>query len=115
MNPTVFVNNTSGWVLYPGSFTLRVVGSSVANSMFSASMPALVRQFSSVDFPTLVYPTRASTGSPPFFRPLRCRSRCFCTPSILPFNTPILSLRIRLSTSSCVSPGPRSPTPPEQD
>mmetsp|Transcript_12997 Transcript_12997/g.23581 ORF Transcript_12997/g.23581 Transcript_12997/m.23581 type:complete len:251 (-) Transcript_12997:995-1747(-) len=115
MNPTVSVNRTSGWVLYPGSFTLLVVGSSVANRMSSANIPAFVRQFSSVDFPALVYPTRARTGNPPLLRPRRCKSRCFCTPSIFPFSTRIRSLKIRLSTSSCVSPGPRNPTPPEPD
>lgn len=40
--------------LSPVSLTFRVVGSRVANSMFSAMTPARVRLLSSVDFPALV-------------------------------------------------------------
>lgn len=48
MNPTVSDTRIS---LLPGSRTLRVVGSRVANSLSSANTPALVSVFSRVDLP----------------------------------------------------------------
>ena len=48
MKPTVSVNSTA---LPPGISTRRVVGSSVANSLSSASTPAFVIVLSSVDLP----------------------------------------------------------------
>lgn len=41
-------------ITLPSHLILRVVGSSVANSLSSASTPALVSRFSSVDLPAVV-------------------------------------------------------------
>ena len=46
-----------------GKETLRVVGSSVANSLSSATTAASVRLFRRVLLPALVYPTKAITGT----------------------------------------------------
>ena len=63
--------------------TLRTVVSRVANSLFSANTSLFASRFIIVDFPTLVYPTRATRMSRPRF--FRCvvfclsisTSRCF--------------------------------------
>mmetsp|Transcript_12048 Transcript_12048/g.17756 ORF Transcript_12048/g.17756 Transcript_12048/m.17756 type:complete len:333 (-) Transcript_12048:117-1115(-) len=115
MNPTVSVSSTSGWILDPGRRTLRVVGSRVAKSIFSASTPARVRPLRTVLFPELVYPTRATTGRPSFSLRLRCRARCLCTSLICLFRLRTRSRNSRLSVSIWVSPGPRRPTPPAPD
>src|SRR5258708_6404031 len=61
--PTVSVSKNS---CPPASRMRRVVGSSVAKSLSSASTPDPASAFSSVDLPALVYPTRATTGAPTF-------------------------------------------------
>ena len=58
-----------------GSVRRRAVGSSVANSMSASSTCAPQRRFSRLDFPTLVYPTSATTGTPLFSRLLRVSAR----------------------------------------
>ena len=60
MNPTVSVTSTS---LPFGSGNLRVVGSRVANSWFSAYTSAAVNTLRSELFPALVYPTSEMTGT----------------------------------------------------
>mmetsp|Transcript_24947 Transcript_24947/g.37455 ORF Transcript_24947/g.37455 Transcript_24947/m.37455 type:complete len:231 (-) Transcript_24947:975-1667(-) len=112
MKPTVSVKSTSGCTFAPGSRTLRVVGSRVANSMFSASTPARVMWFSTVLFPEFVYPTRAMMGMPSLRRFWRCSSRWRRTSSSFSLRFWISSFSSRRSISICVSPGPRRPTPP---
>ena len=58
MNPTVSVMSYR----LPMYSNARVVGSSVSNSRSSTVACAPVSAFSSVDFPTLVYPASAIVG-----------------------------------------------------
>ncbi len=53
----------------------RMVVSSVANNLSSASTSLLVSAFRIVDFPALVYPTKLTSGSSFDRRCLRCVSR----------------------------------------
>mmetsp|Transcript_13554 Transcript_13554/g.13321 ORF Transcript_13554/g.13321 Transcript_13554/m.13321 type:complete len:252 (-) Transcript_13554:15-770(-) len=115
IKPTVSVKRNSGCVDAPGNFTLRVVGSNVANIILSTITPALVKLFKTLLLPAFVYPTSDKTGSPMRFRPRLCIIRCFCTSSIFLFNNIIRSRTSRLSISNCDSPIPRNPTPPAPD
>ena len=110
MKPTVSVR--TAWAPL-GSFSRRLVGSSVAKSLSSASTSVLpTRLFSSVDLPALVYPTIATVGTPPAALAFAPVSRLRRTWSTRAFMRAIRSRINRLSVSSCDSPGPRVPMPP---
>ena len=90
--------------------TLRTVVSSVAKSLFSAKTSLLLNRFIKVDFPTLVYPTRATRVSLPRF--LRWIVFCLSHPANFCLSSEIFCLTMRRSVSICSSPGPRIPIPP---
>ena len=92
------------------TITLRTVVSSVANSLFSASTFDLPMRFIIVDFPALVYPTRATRII--FSRFLRCMVFCWSILRSFSLSSDIFESNIRLSVSIWVSPGPRIPIPP---
>jgi len=99
----------SGKVNFHNNFFVLFV-SSVANNLFSAKTSDLLNTFISVDFPTLLYPTRALS---PFFL---CSDAGFS--SAYQSSQDLLSIwqffsRTTLrSVSISVSPGPLSPMPP---
>ena len=109
MKPTVSVNNTSS---PSGILRLLVVGSRVAKSLSSASMPASVILLRKVDFPALVYPTMAITGIPSDILCFLSVSLELSTFSISLLSWLTLSLIALLSDSSFDSPGPLVPIPP---
>ena len=90
--------------------TFLTVVSRVANNLFSAKTSLLLTTFIKVDFPTLVYPTRATRTIFPRF--LRCTAICLSMLTSFFLRSAILSRMIRLSVSISVSPGPRIPIPP---
>ena len=90
--------------------TLRTVVSNVANSLFSAKTSLFESKVINVDFPTLVYPTNATRIKRPRF--FRWVDFCLSISAKRSFNNDIRFKMIRRSISSCVSPGPRSPTEP---
>ena len=97
----------------PGRLICRIVGSSVAKSKSSAITVAPVMRLNNVDFPALVYPTRAITGQGAFFRRSRCRPRVRRTCSSSRRSFAMRSRMRRRSASIWVSPGPpRKPKPP---
>ncbi len=106
MNPTVSESRNGR---LPTTTFLTVV-SRVANSLFSANTSDLLRRFMTVDFPTLVYPTRATWT----MLPLLPRWVAFCLSifSSFFFRRAMRSRMILRSVSISVSPGPRSPMPP---
>mmetsp|Transcript_32034 Transcript_32034/g.102013 ORF Transcript_32034/g.102013 Transcript_32034/m.102013 type:complete len:211 (+) Transcript_32034:540-1172(+) len=108
MNPTVSLKSTS---LPCGSPTRRVVGSSVANSLSSASTPAPHIRLSRLDLPALVYPTKEITGMSFFLRRSRYCRRCARTCSRSFLRSRIWFLRRRLSISICFSPMPLTMPP----
>ena len=71
IKPTVSKKTTS---ILP-SFTFRAVGSSVAKSLFSARTSLLAIRFKIEDFPTFVYPARATVRTLFLSRLSFCRSR----------------------------------------
>ena len=106
MNPTVSVSKKGIFLMT----TFRTVVSRVANNLFSAKTSDLLITFIKVDFPTLVYPTKATrTILPRFFR---CTAICLSMVTNFFLSNEILSRMIRLSVSISVSPGPRIPIPP---
>lgn len=60
MRPTLLIPSQHAWC--SGGLTLRVVGSSVANSLSSAKTPAAVNVFSSVDLPAPATAAAAGTA-----------------------------------------------------
>ena len=107
MNPTVSLRRKGTFSIT----TFLTVVSRVAKSLFSAKTSDFASTFIRVDFPTLVYPTRASlTILPLFERWVAIWRSTFFRSSL---SLVILSLTIRRSTSICVSPiPPRVPRPP---
>src|SRR5690554_3194483 len=109
IKPTVSTRKTSCRL---GRTTRRRAGSRVAKSRSetSTSVPVIARK--SVDFPALVYPTKANTGQAFFSLGARCKWRWARTFFNLLLTTAILRRSLRRSVSSFVSPGPRVPIPP---
>ena len=106
MNPTVSARRKGRF----STTTLRTVVSSVAKSLFSANTSLLASIFMMVDLPTLVYPTSATRMSLPRF--FRCVVFCLSISARRSLSRLMRPRMIRRSISSCVSPGPRSPTEP---
>ena len=90
--------------------TFLTVVSSVANNLFSTKTSLLLITFINVDFPTFVYPTKATRTIAPLLP--RCTDICLSMVFIFSFNNDIRSRTIRRSVSISVSPGPRNPIPP---
>ena len=106
INPTVSASRNGRFSIT----TFRTVVSSVAKSLFSANTSLFASMFMMVDLPTLVYPTNATRISLPRF--FLCVVFCLSISASRSFSNDIRLRIIRRSISSCVSPGPRSPTEP---
>ena len=106
MNPTVSASRNGRLSMT----TFLTVVSSVAKSLFSAKTSLFDSIFMIVDLPTFVYPTRATRIILPRF--FRCVVFCRSISASLSFSSDIRLSMIRRSISSCVSPGPLSPTEP---
>ena len=106
INPTVSESKKGRFLIT----TFRTVVSKVAKSLFSTKTSLFPTAFIKVDFPTFVYPTKATRTIAPRFP--RCTPICLSMVFIFSFNKAIRSRTIRLSVSISVSPGPRIPIPP---
>src|SRR5262245_4958843 len=108
MKPTVSVTRYRR----PSCSKPRVVGSSVSKSRLWTETSAPVSALSSVDFPTFVYPARATVGVSERRRDLRLVARCLLSSFRRRLRTVILRRARRRAVWSWLSPGPRLPPRP---
>ena len=108
INPTVSVKRNGRFSIT----TFLTVVSKVAKSLFSANTSLFESRFIRVDFPTLVYPTKATRTKDSLF--FLCTVFCLSISFNFSFKSEIFDKMILLSVSICVSPTPLivNPAPP---